>query len=80
MTRKRKSKSKSKRKWIQKAIPPSHRGKLTSYIKRKYGTKGFTLHKGRLVIKRNILLRLKKRKGVVGRRARLALILRKMRR
>jgi len=65
--------------WIQEAI--EHKGSLRDYVKRKYGKRGFTKSKktGRTVIKRKILLRLSKKKGSIGRKARLALTLRKLR-
>lgn len=63
--------------WIQEAI--IHPGALTNYVKRKYGKRGFIKRKGRWVIRRKILERLAKKKGKVGKRARLALTLRKFR-
>jgi hypothetical protein len=65
--------------WIQEAI--EHKGSLRGYVKRKYGKRGFTKSRktGRTVIKRKILLRLSKKKGSIGRKARLALTLRKLR-
>jgi len=61
--------------WIQEAIEkPSA---LRRYVKRKYGKRGFTR---RGTIKVSVLRRLAKRKGITGRRARLALTLRKLRR
>ena len=61
--------------WIQEAI--KHPGALRAYVKRKYGSRGFT-KKG--TIKVSILRKLAKKKGKVGRRARLALTLRRLRR
>lgn len=61
--------------WIQEAIEkPSA---LRRYVKRKYGKRGFTR---RGTIRVSVLRRLAKRKGITGRRARLALTLRKLRR
>jgi len=60
--------------WIQRAIEKP--GALTRTVKRKYGKKGFTR---RGTIKVEVLRKLAKRKGVTGRRARLALTLRKLR-
>jgi len=61
------------KRWIQKAIKKP--GALRNYVKRKYGKKGFD-RKGR--IKVEILRKLAKRNDVIGRRARLALTLRKL--
>jgi len=69
MGRRRKS-----RKWIQKAIKKP--GSLRAYVKREYGSKGFTK---RGTIKTSVLRELSKKKTVTGRRARLALTLRKLR-
>jgi len=63
------------KRWIQKAI--KRKGALRSYVKRKYGKRGFT-SKG--TIKTKILRALSKKKGKIGKRARLALTLRKLRR
>jgi len=60
--------------WIQRAIEKP--GALTRTVKRKYGKRGFTR---RGTIKVEVLRELAKRKGVTGRRARLALTLRKLR-
>ncbi|MHA1829057.1 MAG: hypothetical protein ACTSX6_10480 [Candidatus Heimdallarchaeaceae archaeon] len=60
--------------WIQEAIEKP--GSLRNYVKRKYGKRGFTR---RGTIKVKILRKLAKKKGKVGRRARLALTLRKLR-
>lgn len=60
--------------WIQKAI--KRPGALRAYVKRKYGKKGFT-EKG--TIKVEVLRELAKKPGSVGRRARLALTLRRLR-
>jgi len=60
--------------WIQRAIEKP--GALTRTVKRKYGKKGFTK---RGTIKVSVLRKLAKRKGVTGKRARLALTLRKLR-
>ncbi|MEM2619104.1 MAG: hypothetical protein QXW77_03775 [Candidatus Hadarchaeales archaeon] len=59
--------------WIQEAIRKP--GALRSYVLRKYGKRGFTNG-----IRVSILRRLAKKKGKVGRRARLALTLRRLRR
>jgi hypothetical protein len=60
--------------WIQKAVKKP--GAMRSYVKRKYGKKGFT-EKG--TIKKDILQKLAKRKDTVGKRARLALTLHRVR-
>lgn len=60
--------------WIQKAI--KKRGALRTYIKRKYGKKGFT-KKG--TVKREILEKEAEKSGKTGKRARLAMTLRKLR-
>jgi len=62
------------RRWIREAIKKP--GALRAYVKRRYGKRGFT---ERGTIKTKILRRLTKRKGKIGRRARLALTLRKLR-
>lgn len=64
-----------KRNWIQRAI--KRKGALRRTVRRIYGPKGFT---ARGTIKVSVLKELAKRKGVTGRRARLALTLRKLRR
>lgn len=66
--------------WIQEAI--ERPGSLRAYVQRKYGKRGFTRSPktGRPVIRREILVKLSKKKGTIGRRARLALTLRKLRR
>ena len=61
------------RRWIQKAI--KHPGSLRAYVKRRFGRRGFTK---RGTIKTSILRKLAKRKGTIGRRARLALTLRRL--
>jgi len=61
--------------WIQEAIRKP--GALRAYVKRKYGKKGFT-SKG--TIKVSILRDLANEPGKIGRRARLALTLRRLRR
>jgi len=63
-----------RRKWIQKAI--KRPGSLRAYVKREYGAKGFTK---RGTIKVSVLRELAKKKGKTGRRARLALTLRELR-
>ncbi|MEM3442927.1 MAG: hypothetical protein QXM86_03625 [Candidatus Bathyarchaeia archaeon] len=65
--------------WIQEAI--GKKGSLRSYVKRKHGKRGFikSPKTGRPVIRREVLQRLSKKKGSIGRRARLALTLRKLR-
>ncbi|MEM3629102.1 MAG: hypothetical protein QXE06_07000 [Candidatus Bathyarchaeia archaeon] len=60
--------------WIQKAI--KRPGALRQYMKRKYGNKAFT-SKG--TIKVEYLQKEAKQKGTIGKRARLALTLRKLR-
>lgn len=60
--------------WIQKAITKP--GSLRAYVKRRYGRKGFT-KKG--TIKVSVLKDLANEPGKVGKRARLALTLRKLR-
>ena len=64
-----------RRNWIQKAIRKP--GALRRTVKRLYGPKGFT---SRGTIKVSVLRELAKKGGVTGRRARLALTLRKLRR
>lgn len=64
--------------WIQEAI--KRPGALRSYVARKYGRRGFIKRKGRLVIKREILEKLAKKPGTIGKRARLALTLRSFKR
>ncbi|MEM3828420.1 MAG: hypothetical protein QXP36_04280 [Conexivisphaerales archaeon] len=66
--------------WIQEAIEEP--GSLKAYVKRKYGKRGFTRSPktGKPVIKRKVLVKLAKRKDTIGRRARLALTLRRLRR
>jgi len=65
--------------WIQEAV--EHKGSLRGYVKRKYGKRGFTKSRktGRPVIKREILQKLSKKKGSIGKKARLAITLRKLR-
>jgi len=60
--------------WIRRAI--KKRGSLRNYVKRKYGKRGFTK---RGTIKVDVLQKLSKKKGKVGKRARLALTLKKLR-
>ena len=64
--------------WIQEAI--ERPGSLRAYVRRKYGERGFTRSPktGRKIIKPEILKRLSKKKGTIGRKARLALTLRKL--
>ncbi|MEM2169978.1 MAG: hypothetical protein QW186_09300 [Candidatus Bathyarchaeia archaeon] len=62
-----------RRNWIQKAIKKP--GALRKYVKKKYGSKAFTK---RGTIKIEILKKLAREKGTIGRRARLALTLRKL--
>lgn len=64
---------KKNRRWIQKAIKKP--GALRAYVKRRYGSKAFTK---RGTIKLEILRKLAREKGTIGRRARLALTLRKL--
>ena len=65
--------------WIQEAI--ERPGSLRAYVRRKYGSRGFTKSPktGRKIIRKEVLLKLSKRKGTIGRKARLALTLRKLR-
>jgi len=60
--------------WIQKAI--KRKGALRAHMKRKYGSRAFT-SKG--TIKREYLEREAKQPGTTGKRARLAMTLRRMR-
>jgi hypothetical protein len=64
--------------WIQDAI--KRKGALTQYVYRKYGKSGFTVSRktGKLMIKQSVLNKLAKEKGTTGRRARLAITLRKL--
>jgi hypothetical protein len=64
--------------WIQEAI--ERPGSLRGYVRRKYGSRGFTKSRktGRRIIKREVLLRLAKKRGSIGRKARLALTLRRL--
>ncbi|MGB9693301.1 MAG: hypothetical protein ACPLYF_00490 [Fervidobacterium sp.] len=66
--------------WIQEAI--ERPGSLRAYVQRKYGSRGFTRSRktGRKIIRPEILKRLSKKSGSVGRKARLALTLRRLRR
>lgn len=76
VTRRRKRTRKRKQNgWIQKAI--EHPGALRAYVKRYYGSAGFD-SKGR--IKATLLRQLAKRDDTIGKRARLALELRKFHR
>ncbi|MCR6692289.1 MAG: hypothetical protein MRT15_07850 [archaeon YNP-LCB-003-016] len=59
--------------WIQKAI--KNPGSLRRYVKKVYGSRGFT---SRGTIKVSILKKLAKKPGKVGKRARLALTLRRL--
>jgi hypothetical protein len=63
-----------KRYWIQKAV--KRKGALRQHMKRKYGSRAFT-RKG--TIKRKYLEKEAKQPGTTGKRARLALTLRKLR-
>ncbi|MEM3906329.1 MAG: hypothetical protein QXZ17_05610 [Nitrososphaerota archaeon] len=63
-----------RKRWIQRAI--KRPGALRAYVKRHYGSRGFT-EKG--TIKVSILRKLAKRRDKVGARARLALTLRRLR-
>ena len=63
-----------KRRWIQKAV--KKKGALRRTVKRRFGKRGFT-KKG--TIKVSVLRDLANEKGVTGKRARLALTLRKLR-
>jgi hypothetical protein len=60
--------------WIQKAV--KRKGALRAHMKRKYGSKAFT-SKG--TIKREYLEKEAKQPGTTGKRARLAITLRKVR-
>jgi len=66
--------------WIQEAI--QKKGALRQYVQRKYGSQGFTTSKktGRKIIRKEVLEELKDEPGTVGKRARLALTLRKLKR
>ena len=66
--------------WIQEAI--EKKGSLRGYVKQKYGKRGFVKSPktGRPIIRREVLQKLSKRKGSIGKRARLALTLRRLRR
>ena len=68
-------KSRKDKKWIQKAIKKP--GALRAYVKRYYGEKGFTKSG---CIRMAVLRELAKRNDTIGRRARLAITLREMRR
>ena len=63
-----------RRYWIQKAI--KRKGALRQHMRRKYGSKAFT---SRGTIKREYLQKEAEQKGTIGKRARLALTLRKFR-
>jgi hypothetical protein len=60
--------------WIQKAI--KRKGALRTHMKRKYGSEAFT---SRGTIKREYLEKEAQQPGTTGKRARLALTLRKIR-
>ena len=64
---------KKSKKWIQRAIKKP--GALRVYVKRVYGERGFTKDGN---IRVDILKDLAKRRDTIGRRARLALTLRKL--
>jgi hypothetical protein len=64
-----------RRRWIQRAV--KRKGALRQTVRRRYGSRGFTR---RGTIKAEVLHKLSKEKGVTGRRARLALTLRKLKR
>ena len=74
MSRRRRRRSSRSRYWIQRAI--KHPGSLIRYVKRYYGSSGFTR---RGTIKVSVLRELAERNDTIGRRARLALTLRKLR-
>jgi len=61
------------KRWIHKAV--KRKGTLRAYVRRKYGKRGFVKSKktGRPIIRHEVLTRLAKKKGSVGKRARLAL-------
>jgi len=65
-----------KEKWIATAIEKP--GALTSYVRRVYGSAGFVKTDG-VVIRQSVLRELAEQGGTVGKRARLALTLRKLR-
>jgi len=60
--------------WIQKAV--KRKGALRAHMKRKYGSRAFT---SRGTIKREYLEKEAKEPGTTGKRARLAITLRKIR-
>jgi hypothetical protein len=60
--------------WIQKAV--KRKGALRAHMKRKYGSKAFT---SRGTIKQEYLQKEAKQPGTTGKRARLAITLRKVR-
>jgi len=64
--------------WIQEAV--QKKGALRSYVKRKYGKRGFTKSPktGKPIIKKKVLTKLAKKPGKIGQRARCALTLRKL--
>jgi hypothetical protein len=64
--------------WIQEAI--KRPGSLRSFVRRKYGSRGFTKSRktGRRIIKYEVLVRLAKKRGSIGKKARLALTLRRL--
>jgi len=59
--------------WIQRAI--KHPGALRRYVKKVFGNRGFTRYG---TIKVDILKKLAKKSGKIGKRARLALTLRRL--
>ncbi|MEM4454420.1 MAG: hypothetical protein QXL98_01430 [Thermofilaceae archaeon] len=67
--------ARSRKFWIQEAI--KRPGSLRRYVQRKYGKKGFVTRGGRSTIKVSVLRRLAEKPGSIGRKARLALLLRR---
>lgn len=61
--------------WISEAIPEEREGKYRESVKRRYGKRGFT-REGK--IKSSVLEKDSKRKGRIGKQARLAKTLRRL--
>jgi len=70
----RRGRKRKSRRWIQSAV--KNKGALRRYVRRVYGKEGFT---ERGTIKVSVLRELAKKPGKTGKRARLALTLRKLR-
>lgn len=68
---------KATKKWIKPAI--KKKGALRKTVQQRYGAKGFKKKDSRKVIKKDILQKLAKEKGVTGKRARLAITLSRLR-